>query len=34
MREVTSAAKDVNPNVLCYYHSDGEIEEIIEDLIH
>ena len=33
LREVISAAKDVNPNVLCYYHSDGAIEEIIEDLI-
>ena len=28
-----AAAKEVNPNVLCYYHSDGNIEDIIPDLI-
>ena len=33
LREVIRAAKDVNPNVLCYYHSDGVIDEIIGDLI-
>ena len=24
---------EVNPKVLCYYHSDGDVREIIEDLI-
>lgn len=27
------SVKDVNPNILCYYHSDGDIRDIIEDLI-
>lgn len=27
------SAKAVNPKVLCYYHSDGDISDIIEDLI-
>lgn len=27
------AAKSINPEVLCYYHSDGVITDIIEDLI-
>lgn len=27
------SAKAVNPEVLCYYHSDGDVTEIIEDLI-
>lgn len=27
------SAKAVNPQVLCYYHSDGDVTEIIEDLI-
>ena len=27
------AAKDVNPDVLTWYHSDGNIEVIIPDLI-
>jgi len=30
---VIQAAKDVNPDVLCYYHSDGVINDIIPDLI-
>ena len=27
------SAKSINPDVLCYYHSDGDISDIIEDLI-
>lgn len=27
------AAKEANPHVLCYYHSDGDIREIIPELI-
>lgn len=33
MRTVIKAAKDINPDVLAYYHSDGCILEIIPDLI-
>lgn len=32
-RAVISAAKRVNPEVLCYYHSDGNIYDIIDELI-
>ena len=30
---VIKAAKEVNPEVICYYHSDGYIEPVIPDLI-
>jgi uroporphyrinogen decarboxylase len=30
---VIKAAKDINPDVLCYYHSDGVIYDIIPELI-
>jgi uroporphyrinogen decarboxylase len=33
MQRAISAAKDVNPDVLAYYHSDGVIHDIIPDLI-
>lgn len=33
MRGVIEAAKEVNPEVLVFYHSDGKIEPIIPDLI-
>ena len=33
LRRVIQAAKDVNPDVLIFYHSDGNIMEIIPDLI-
>lgn len=33
LQKAIIAAKEVNPEVLCYYHSDGQIEEIIPDLI-
>ncbi len=32
-RRVIAAAKDVNPEILAWYHSDGDVREIIEDLI-
>lgn len=32
-RRVIRAAKDVNPEILAWYHSDGDVREIIEDLI-
>jgi uroporphyrinogen decarboxylase len=33
MKKVIQAAKDVNPDILAFYHSDGVIYDIIEDLI-
>lgn len=33
LAEVISAAKEVNPDVLAYYHSDGDCSKIIPDLI-
>ncbi len=33
MKSLIDAAKQINPEVLAYYHSDGVIDEIIEDLI-
>ena len=33
LARVIKAAKEVNPNVLCYYHSDGDIRKIIPELI-
>lgn len=33
MKAAISAAKEVNPEVLAFYHSDGVIYDIIEDLI-
>lgn len=33
MEAAIKAAKQINPNVLAYYHSDGDVYEIIEDLI-
>lgn len=30
---VIKAAKDINPDIICYYHSDGVINEIIPELI-
>ncbi len=30
---VIKAAKDINPDVICYYHSDGVINDIIPELI-
>lgn len=32
-RAVIAAAKQVNPDVICYYHSDGNIFDIIDELI-
>jgi uroporphyrinogen decarboxylase len=32
-RRVIKTAKDVNPEILAWYHSDGDVREIIEDLI-
>lgn len=32
-RRVIRAAKDVNPDILAWYHSDGDVREVIEDLI-
>ena len=32
-RKVIKAAKDVNPAVLAFYHSDGDVRPVIEDLI-
>ncbi|MGC9317861.1 MAG: uroporphyrinogen decarboxylase family protein [Armatimonadota bacterium] len=32
-RKVIRAAKDVNPDILAWYHSDGDVREVIEDLI-
>lgn len=33
MREIIAAAKEVNPGLLVFYHSDGDIEPIIPELI-
>ena len=33
LSRVIQSAREVNPKVLCYYHSDGDVREIIEDLI-
>lgn len=33
LKKSIEAAKNINPEVLCYYHSDGNIKDIIEDLI-
>lgn len=33
MQRCIKAAKDVNPDIIAYYHSDGNVESIIEDLI-
>src|SRR5690554_6451833 len=33
MRDAIKAAKDVNPDLIAYYHSDGNIYDIIPDLI-
>lgn len=33
MKTAIEAAKNVNPDVICYYHSDGVIYDIIPDLI-
>jgi uroporphyrinogen decarboxylase len=33
LKKAIEAAKDVNPEVLCYYHSDGDIRLIIDELI-
>jgi uroporphyrinogen decarboxylase len=33
MAKAIKAAKDVSPDVICYYHSDGVIYDIIPDLI-
>jgi len=30
---VIRAAKEINPEVICYYHSDGNIHSVIPDLI-
>ena len=32
-RKIISAAKKVNPNVLIFYHSDGRVEDMVEDFI-
>ncbi|MGD9497018.1 MAG: uroporphyrinogen decarboxylase family protein [Armatimonadota bacterium] len=32
-RRVVRAAKEVNPDILAWYHSDGDVREVIEDLI-
>ena len=33
LRRAIRAAKEINPEVICYYHSDGNIEPVISDLI-
>ena len=33
LRRAIQAAKQVNPGVICYYHSDGNIEAVVPDLI-
>lgn len=33
LQRAIQAAKQVNPDLLCYYHSDGNIEPVIPDLI-
>jgi uroporphyrinogen decarboxylase len=33
LRRAIRAAKEINPEVICYYHSDGNIEPVIPDLI-
>ena len=33
LQRAIQAAKQVNPDVICYYHSDGNIEPVIPDLI-
>jgi uroporphyrinogen decarboxylase len=33
LKMAIEAAKDANPDVLCYYHSDGDIRLIIDELI-
>ena len=33
LTKTIKSAKEVNPNVLCYYHSDGDIRLIIDELI-
>jgi uroporphyrinogen decarboxylase len=33
LQRAIQAAKEVNPEVTCYYHSDGNIEPVIPDLI-
>ena len=33
LRRAIKAAKEINPNVICYYHSDGNIQAVIPDLI-
>jgi len=33
MRSIISVAKKVNPDVIIFYHSDGDIEKIIPELI-
>ena len=33
LRRAIQAAKQVNPDVICYYHSDGNIEAVVPDLI-
>jgi uroporphyrinogen decarboxylase len=33
LRRLIEAAKEANPQVLCYYHSDGNIEAVIPELI-
>ena len=32
-RDFSRAAKEINPRVVCYYHSDGNISSVIPDLI-
>lgn len=33
LKRAIQSAKNANPNILCYYHSDGDVSDIIEDLI-
>jgi uroporphyrinogen decarboxylase len=33
LKKAIASAKDANPNVLCHYHSDGDIHLIIDELI-
>jgi uroporphyrinogen decarboxylase len=33
LRRVIAAAKEINPEVICYYHSDGNIQAVIPELI-
>jgi len=33
LKKAITVAKEANPNVLCYYHCDGDIHLIIDDLI-